>query len=78
MKYLLLFVFLTLPVFAQTTTEDPASVTDDNRSKKDQKVPQSSAEEEKQEEQADSVGPYDREGNYKIKTKAPDSDIPTD
>lgn len=78
MKFLLLCLFLTLPAFAQTTTEDPASITDDNLSKKKQKVPQSSAEEEKQEEQAESIGPYDREGNYKIKTKAPDSDQPTD
>ena len=78
MKYLLLCVFLTLPVFAQTTTEDPASITDKNQAKEKQKVPQSSAEEEKQEEQAESIGPYDREGNYTIKTKAPDSDQPTD
>lgn len=80
MKYLLLLSLLCLPAFAQESNDETSTITEESMEKKQQKLPlPENAEErkQKQEEEAE-LGPYDREGNYRIKLKPKDSDLPTD
>lgn len=78
MKYLLILSLLSVPAFAQESSDETSTTTDESIEKKQQKVPENAEERKQKQEEEAELGPYDREGNYRIKLKPKDSDLPTD
>ncbi|WP_408097101.1 hypothetical protein ACJVC5_18875 [Peredibacter sp. HCB2-198] len=74
MKLLFLFLLISLPVFAQEVKDTPTDDENEHR----QSLPQNSEEEKQKEEEQENLGPYDREGNYKVQIKKQDESESSD
>ena len=68
MKFLILCFLISLPVLGQEVKNTPNDDVDQQKPS----LPQNSEEEQKQEEEQEMLGPYDREGNYKVQIKKQD------
>lgn len=68
MKLLMLCFLISLPVLAQEVKNAP----NDDAEQAKPSLPQNSEQEQKQEEEQEMLGPYDREGNYKVQIKKQD------
>ncbi|WPU64089.1 hypothetical protein [Peredibacter starrii] len=74
MKLIILCFLISLPVFAQEVKDTPNDDTDQAKPS----LPQNSEQEQKQEEEQEFLGPYDREGNYKVQIKKPEDEQNSD
>lgn len=81
MKLIFILFLISLPALAQDTTEQTVTTPDEASSSQEgmkKKLPQNAEEERQEEEEASQLGPYDREGNYQIRIKPKDENVPTD